>query len=83
MSLERVFGIHAVKTVLKYDTDRVQRLLVLKGREDKRITELLNDLTGIQVVRKDRRELDELAEGGVNQGIIAEVKPIEAKDERF
>jgi 23S rRNA (guanosine2251-2'-O)-methyltransferase len=83
MSLERVFGIHAVKTVLKYDTDRVQRLLVLKGREDKRITELLNDLTGIQVVRKDRRELDELAEGGVHQGIIAEVKPIEAKDERF
>ncbi|MGB2221852.1 23S rRNA (guanosine(2251)-2'-O)-methyltransferase RlmB [Neptunomonas sp.] len=83
MALERVFGIHAVKTILKHDPTRIRRVMVLKDRDDQRISEILDELNGISVERYSRQKLDDLAQGGVHQGIMAECNPAKPKDERF
>ncbi|MGY8870088.1 MAG: RNA methyltransferase substrate-binding domain-containing protein, partial [Pseudomonadales bacterium] len=71
MQSELVFGFHAVKTTLKYDAFRVQRIMLLKGREDERLNQLLEEAGDISVERVSRPKLDELAQGGVHQGVIA------------
>ena len=83
MQSELVFGFHAVKTTLKYDAFRVQRIMLLKGREDERLNALLEEVGDISVERVSRPKLDELAQGGVHQGVIAFCKPMESKTERF
>ncbi len=83
MQSELVFGFHAVKTTLKYDVARVQKVLVLQGREDDRLNQLLSQVGDITVEKVSRQQLDELAKGGVHQGVIAFCEPMKAKDERF
>ncbi|SIS91514.1 23S rRNA (guanosine(2251)-2'-O)-methyltransferase RlmB [Neptunomonas antarctica] len=83
MQSELVFGFHAVKTTLKYDAERVQRVILLKGREDDRLNELLEALGDVRVERIPRQKMDEMAQGGVHQGVIAVCTPMESKDERF
>lgn len=84
MQPELIFGFHAVKTTLKYDAARVQRVVVLKGREDERLNQLLEALgDDVRVERIPRQKLDEMAQGGVHQGIIAFCTPMESKSESF
>ena len=74
--LERVYGVHAVEALLRHHPKRVKQLWLAAGRQDPRV-QVLVDLAGqqrIAVGQKDRRELDEWAEG-VHQGVVAEVSP--------
>ena len=72
---ESIFGIHAVTSVLQRRPDSVQELLVLDGRSDKRLKELLAlaSRAGIAVSERPRPELDRLAAGGRHQGVVAQL----------
>ncbi|MDE8034319.1 23S rRNA (guanosine(2251)-2'-O)-methyltransferase RlmB [Actinobacillus equuli subsp. equuli] len=74
---EQIYGIHAVKAFLDNAPERLIEVLVLKGREDKRLTPLLNELQrlGIAIQQVNRQTLDNKAQGEVHQGIIAKVVP--------
>ena len=74
---ERIFGLHAVRTVLERRPGDVQGLLLQTGRGDKRIAEVeqLAKERGIRVEHRSAQELDGLASGGVHQGVIARVTP--------
>lgn len=52
-------------------------MLVLKGREDKRLMPLLNELQrlGVAIQQVNRQTLDNKSQGEVHQGIIARVVP--------
>ena len=74
--LEKVFGVHAVEALLRYHPKRVKQLWLAESRNDPRVKTLV-ELAGqarITIGQKDRRELDEWAEG-VHQGVVAEVSP--------
>jgi 23S rRNA (guanosine2251-2'-O)-methyltransferase len=74
VSGEYVFGWHAVEAVLKREPERLQRVWIQTGRQDKRvkvITDALNDL-GVRWQVVHRKELDERV-AGVHQGIVAAV----------
>ncbi len=73
---EQIYGIHAVSAFLERTPERVIEVLVLKGREDKRLQPLLNELhkLGISVQFLNRQSLDNKAQGEVHQGIIARVQ---------
>jgi len=71
---ERVFGLHAVHSLLQRNPTRVAVLLVLEARSDGRISEILQ-LAGkanVPVRRVSRSELDELVPGVSHQGVLAE-----------
>ncbi|TGD75608.1 23S rRNA (guanosine(2251)-2'-O)-methyltransferase RlmB [Mangrovimicrobium sediminis] len=71
------YGIHAVDSLLRHRPREIQRLLVQSGREDKRVSSLLELARdqGVAVERLPRRELDALA-GGRHQGVVAEVAAV-------
>ncbi|WP_372966220.1 23S rRNA (guanosine(2251)-2'-O)-methyltransferase RlmB [Marinobacter sp.] len=74
MSQEYVFGWHAVDAVLKREPERLLRVWIQTGRQDKRVksvTEALDTL-GVRWSVVHRRELDERV-SGVHQGVVAEV----------
>lgn len=74
---EQIYGIHAVKAFLENAPERLIEVLVLKGREDKRLTPLVSELQryGIAVQQVNRQTLDNKAQGEVHQGIIARIMP--------
>lgn len=80
---ERVFGIHAVRTLLERRPQAVVALVVQAGRHDKRLQELLELARphGINVQARSIGELDAAAEGGVHQGVVARVRPAPVLDE--
>ncbi|PVX41462.1 23S rRNA Gm-2251 2'-O-methyltransferase [Pasteurella langaaensis DSM 22999] len=80
---EQLYGIHAVKSFLDRTPERVIEVYVLKGREDKRLQPLLNDLhrLGISVQFLNRQALDNKANGEVHNGIIARVQPAKELNE--
>ncbi len=85
MRPEYIFGIHAATTTLNRDSKRVKGMWVQKGRNDNRMQKLL-DLAAQQGIRMQwtsRKELDDMAEGGVHQGVVVAVEPIQAKNEQF
>ncbi len=74
--LEKVYGVHAVEALLRHHPKRVKQLWLAESRHDPRVQTLI-ELAGqnrVPVGQKDRRELDEWAEG-VHQGVVAEVSP--------
>ncbi|MCX2961840.1 23S rRNA (guanosine(2251)-2'-O)-methyltransferase RlmB [Rodentibacter caecimuris] len=73
---EQIYGIHAVNSILTHTPERLIEVFVLKGREDKRLQSLLNELhsIGIGVQFVNRQTLDKKANGEVHQGIIARVQ---------
>lgn len=75
--LERVHGIHAVQALLERHPQRIQRLSLVRGREDARIARLLAlaTATGCPVDRVDAPELERKAGAG-HQGVVAEVTPL-------
>ncbi|MGV6477020.1 23S rRNA (guanosine(2251)-2'-O)-methyltransferase RlmB [Azotobacter vinelandii] len=74
--LERIYGVHAVEALLRHHPRRVKRLWLAEGRQDPRVQALLElaRQARIAVGQRERRELDEWAEG-VHQGVVAEVSP--------
>ncbi|HTO18634.1 MAG TPA: 23S rRNA (guanosine(2251)-2'-O)-methyltransferase RlmB [Pseudomonas sp.] len=74
--LEKVYGVHAVEALLRHHPKRVKQLWVAEGRQDPRIQALLSlaEQHRVSVGQRERRELDEWAEG-VHQGVVAEVSP--------
>ncbi|HHW7507656.1 TPA: 23S rRNA (guanosine(2251)-2'-O)-methyltransferase RlmB [Mannheimia haemolytica] len=74
---EQIYGIHAVKAFLDTAPERLIEVLVLKGREDKRLMPLLNELQrlGVAIQQVNRQTLDNKSQGEVHQGIIARVVP--------
>ena len=71
---ERVFGLHAVGSLLQRDPARVSVLLALESRADTRMAEVLQlaEKAKVPVRRVSRRELDELVAGVSHQGVVAE-----------
>ncbi len=83
MSEEIVYGLHAVRALLRKRPEAVQRVLVQAGRADQRAAEVLALARerGIGVDTRPPPELDKLAGGGVHQGIVARVRPAVPLDE--
>ncbi len=81
--MEKVIGIHAVEASIANRPERIRELLVLQGRDDKRINKILDEAKrqGIACQMHDKaffaRHYSELN----TQGIVAIVTPIEQMEE--
>lgn len=71
-----IFGLHAVKSVLERQPQRVLHIWVQQGRDDRRMTEVLELAArfGVHVDTLARAKLDQRSEGQ-HQGVIARIKP--------
>jgi 23S rRNA (guanosine2251-2'-O)-methyltransferase len=72
--MQLIYGIHAVDSLLRQRPQEVLRLTVQAGREDKRVSGLM-DLArnqGVKVERESRQLMDERVSGR-HQGVIAEI----------
>lgn len=74
MSVEQVFGIHAVQAVLQREPERVQAVWLQVGRDDQRLQALRRqaEAAGVSVSEVPRRELDQRV-AGRHQGVVAEL----------
>lgn len=75
-----IFGVNAVLEALRADAQRVERLYLADGALSPRLAgELLSRASsaGLRVDRVDRERLSRLAEGGVHQGVVAEVRELD------
>ena len=72
---QRVFGLHAVSSLLQRSPGKISVLLVQENRNDARVEQLLSMAAAadIAVRRLPRRELDELAAAANHQGVVAEM----------
>lgn len=84
MQADYLFGIHAVKTALKRDVKRIRRILVQKGRNDERMQAVINqaETLGVTLQYVAKKELEELADGGSHQGVVALCKPLPTYSEK-
>lgn len=75
-----IFGVNPVLEVLRASPDTVERLIIADGALNQRVAgELMERARDhkIKVDRADRERLARLSEGGVHQGVIAEVRDFE------
>ncbi|MCG9759359.1 MULTISPECIES: 23S rRNA (guanosine(2251)-2'-O)-methyltransferase RlmB [Pseudoalteromonas] len=84
MSNELIFGFHSIEAILNNAPERFLEIYALKGREDKRLNQVVNDARkfGISVQFMQRKALDNKANGEQHQGIIANVKAARAYNEK-
>ncbi len=75
---ERVYGLHTVHAILKHSPQRVQRVLLLRGRDDERTRaiETLAHAAGCAVERADPKQLQNTVGEVAHQGVVAEVQPL-------
>ncbi|MFO7304932.1 MAG: 23S rRNA (guanosine(2251)-2'-O)-methyltransferase RlmB [Gammaproteobacteria bacterium] len=73
-----VFGMHAVRALLRQRPERALRLILQKGREDARVAELVHLAreAGIRTEWRDPRELARLAGSEHHQGVCLHVRPV-------
>jgi 23S rRNA (guanosine2251-2'-O)-methyltransferase len=71
---QRVFGLHAVTSLLQRNPARVTLLRALESRDDARMRQVLAlaEKANVPVRRVSRGELDELVSGVSHQGVVAE-----------
>ncbi|KZX51288.1 23S rRNA (guanosine(2251)-2'-O)-methyltransferase RlmB [Halioglobus sp. HI00S01] len=71
--MQYIYGFHAVDSLLRKAPKSVQRLWVQEGRDDKRISALLElaQNQGVPVAREPKRDLDAMVSGR-HQGVVAE-----------
>lgn len=83
MSSEIVYGIHALGAILTNEPERIIEVYALKGRQDDRVTPLINDAysLGVSVQFMSRKALDDKSKGEQHQGVIARVKAAKQKTE--
>lgn len=76
--LSRVYGLHAVRTLLQRSPQRLQQLWLDARRDDQRTRELaqLAAGAGVQVTRVDARALAGKVGEVAHQGVVAEVLPL-------
>ena len=76
MKSSRLFGLHSVQAALDYSPKKIHKAWVDSGRQDKRLTQAVNDLLdlGIEPEKVDRKRLDRLADNNNHQGIVIEVE---------
>lgn len=74
----RIFGLHAVRAVLRRDPARIVQLSLAGQRDDARSAEIesLARQAGVALRRVDAQTLSKLAGDGVHQGVVAEVRPM-------
>jgi 23S rRNA (guanosine2251-2'-O)-methyltransferase len=75
-----IFGVNPVLEALKANPSRVEKLLVAESVLNQRVAGELLDRAGkarVRVERVDRERLSRMAEGGVHQGVVAEVRDFE------
>ncbi|HEY6529625.1 MAG TPA: 23S rRNA (guanosine(2251)-2'-O)-methyltransferase RlmB [Cellvibrionaceae bacterium] len=82
---EYIFGLHAVQSLLKTAPLRVEKLFVLRGRDDQRVQKILQMAQGQGIAWEwqTRKEMDARSAEGNHQGIIAVAKPGQLHDETF
>ncbi|WP_397450180.1 23S rRNA (guanosine(2251)-2'-O)-methyltransferase RlmB [Pseudomonas sp. NA-150] len=76
MSLEKIYGVHAVEALLRHHPKRVKQVWLAENRNDPRVQPLIqlaND-NRVPVGQAERREMDVWVEG-VHQGVVADVSP--------
>ncbi len=80
---EWLYGMHAVQAVLEREPERVLELLVLKGRNDDRLGDVINQARrfGVSVQFCHRKALDDKVDGEQHQGVVAKAKPARVLDE--
>ena len=73
-----VFGLHAVRTLLQQHPERVSLVMIQKGRDDARLTEVtkLAQAAKVKLASKDAQELDRLASGERHQGVCAQMRSV-------
>lgn len=73
--VERVYGLHAVRAVLRQGDIPVSRAWALDSRHDPKLESLIGEVQaqGVKVERVPRRELDRLAPNARHQGIMLEL----------
>lgn len=78
------YGIHAVDGLLNNNPQRILKMLVLKGAQNKRVEQLMRraQQQGIHIESVDKKRLDQLAQG-VHQGVAVEVKAPEVYNEQY
>lgn len=81
---ELVFGFHAITTLLKSHPEKVSQLFLQAGREDNRIQEIvkLAEYQHIPMQSLSKSQCDRAANGGVHQGVLAEIKITKALSEK-
>lgn len=74
-NIDKIFGIHAVESLLTRSPQNVIQLFLLKNRKDKALTDIENlaKQAGIKCQSIERKKMDERVRGN-HQGVIAEVK---------
>lgn len=80
MSSSVIFGVNPVLEALRAGASRVERIYLAEGALSPRVQgELLSRAkdAGLRVDRVDRERLSRMAEGGVHQGVVAEVRDLE------
>jgi len=82
MTQDTVFGLHAVESLVRNESDSVLAIQIQEGREDKRLTKLINLIKqkSIKLEQVPRKSLDTLVSGR-HQGVVALVKAEVEKDE--
>lgn len=72
-----------MQSVLENEPERVIELFVLKGRNDERLTNIVNQARrfGVSVQFCQRKALDDKVRGEQHQGVVARAKPARVLDE--
>lgn len=78
-----LYGLHAVESALREVPDRIERLLIDRNRNDRRVQALiaLAETNGIDVQRCTRQELTMRVPDGQHQGVLAERRRARALNE--
>ena len=81
---EWLYGIHALESVINREPERLIELFVLKGRDDDKLRNIINQARrfGVSVQFVQRKVLDEKGNGEQHQGVVAKAKPGRVYDEK-
>lgn len=76
MSNELIFGFHSIEAILNNAPERFLEIYALKGREDQRLNQVVNDARkfGISVQFMQRKALDNKANGEQHQALLPMLK---------
>lgn len=82
---ELVFGLHSAEAVLRYQADRIVGIWLDRTRKDPRFQQLLElaEASAIHLQRVSGEELERLAGNARHQGVVLQIRPAEARNERF
>lgn len=81
---EWLYGIHALESVISREPERLIELFVLKGRDDDKLRNMINQARrfGVSVQFVQRKVLDDKVKGEQHQGVVAKAKPGRVYDEK-